>query len=72
MAMTTENDIRNTENKAKREATNKFRYEVASEIGVPIRHGGSGLKYGSAGFKSGYLIQRMIEAQEKQMGNQGK
>jgi hypothetical protein len=73
MAMTTENDVKNIEDKEKREVVNKFRYEVASEIGVPMRYGTSGgTKYGSAGFKSGYLIQRMIEAQEKQMGNQGK
>ena len=71
--MTTENnDMQNMEDNAKREVVNKFRYEVASEIGVPVRHSLGGTKYGSAGFKSGYLIQRMIEAQEKQMGNQGK
>ena len=71
--MITENDVKNMEDEDKREAVNKFRYEVASEIGVPMRYGaGGGTKYGSAGFKSGYLIQRMIEAQEKQMGNQGK
>ena len=74
--MTTEdnmnNDMSNTE-EDKKEIANKFRYEVASEIGVPRRYAtGGGSKYGSAGFKSGYLIQRMIEAQEKQMGNQGK
>ena len=72
--MTTKNDdVQSMEDEDKREIVNKFRYEVASEIGVPIRHSrGGGTKYGSAGFKSGYLIQRMIEAQEKQMGNQGK
>ena len=71
--MTTEDSAKNMEDKDKREVVNKFRYEVASEIGVPIRHGTTGgARYGSAGFKSGYLIQRMIEAQEKQMGNQGK
>ena len=68
-----DNDMQNMEDESKKEVVNKFRYEVASEIGVPIRYGtGGGTKYGSAGFKSGYLIQRMIEAQEKQMGNQGK
>ena len=73
MIIENNNDMHNVENEAKREAVNKFRYEVASEIGVPIRRGAvGGTKYGSAGFKSGYLIQRMIEAQEKQMGNQGK
>ena len=67
------NDINNMKDDDKKQAVNKFRYEVASEIGVPMRYAtGGGTKYGSAGFKSGYLIQRMIEAQEKQMGNQGK
>lgn len=74
--MTTENHETNMEDEAKRQAVNKFRYEVASEIGVPTRYGTGGssgaAKYGSAGFKSGYLIQRMIEAQEKQMSSQGK
>ena len=57
----------------KKQAINKFRYEVASEIAVPMRYGAAGgTKYGSSGFKSGYLIQRIIEAQEKQMSNQGK
>ena len=71
--MVQNDESKNTENQDKKEVVNKFRYEVASEIGVPIRRGTSGgAKYGSAGFKSGYLIQRMIEAQEKQMGNQGK
>ena len=69
--MTTENETKNMDNKAKWEAVNKFRYEVAGEIGVP-RHYAGGTKYGSAGFKSGYLMQRIIEAQEKQMSNQGK
>jgi len=72
--MTTENnDMQITQEENIQKVANKFRYEVASEIGVPRRYGtGGGAKYGSAGFKSGYLIQRMIEAQEKQMGNQGK
>ena len=59
-----------------REAVNKFRYEAAAEIAPSLF---SGYPIGSAGgfgtmsaFSSGYLVRRMIEAQEKQMGNQGK
>ena len=70
--MTTENNVKTTDDKANWEAANKFRYEVAGEIGVPRHYAGGGTKYGSAGFKSGYLMQRIIEAQEKQMSNQGK
>lgn|GEM_PF-2708079 len=71
--MLEENSVNINENKDKREVVNKFRYEMADEIGVPTRYAtGVGTKYGSAGFKSGYLMQRLIDAQEKQMGNQGR
>ena len=69
--MASESTVRDTGEEIRRQTVNKFRYEVASEIDVPRRYGVSGsTNYGSAGFKSGYLIQRMIEAQEKQMSNQ--
>ena len=52
---------------------NKFRYEVSEELGAPMRYGGTG-DFGMFGspFTSGYLVKRIIEAQEKQMSNQGK
>ena len=55
----------------KSENTNKFRYEVGEDISPVNRYGG-GTSYGKAGFTGGYLVQKMIEAQEKQMQNQGK
>ena len=64
--MTDEIGANGTENENKWEAVSKFRYEVASEIDVPRRFGtGGGTKYGSADFKSGYFVQKMIEAQKK-------
>ncbi|MCL2855853.1 MAG: small, acid-soluble spore protein, alpha/beta type [Defluviitaleaceae bacterium] len=64
-------------NRTAREAANKFRYEAAAEIAPTLLTGypgGSSLGGfgGMGGFSSGYLVRRMIEAQEKQMGNQGK
>ena len=52
-------------------SANKFRYEVGEELS-PINRYGGGTSYGKAGFTGGYLVQKMIEAQEKQMQNQGK
>ena len=64
----------------KREAVNKFRYETADELGMPMGYGygyGYGLGFGitepfAGGYSSEYLVRRMIEAQERQMQNQGK
>ena len=41
-------------------ALDKFKYEVASELGVPLKEG----QNGSVG---GYMVKKMIEQQEKQM-----
>ena len=55
-----------------RAALNKFKYEVASEIGVPLKQGYNGdLTSAQAGYVGGYMVKKMIEAQERQMaGNQ--
>ena len=49
-------------------ALDKFKYEVASELGVPLTDGYNGnltsKQYGSVG---GYMVKKMIEEQEKQM-----
>jgi hypothetical protein len=51
-----------------REAMNKFKYEVASEIGVPLKQGYNGdLTSAQAGYVGGYMVKKMIEAQERQM-----
>ena len=56
-----------------REALNKFKYEVASEIGVPLKQGYNGdLTSAQNGYVGGYMVKKMIEAQERQMaGGQG-
>ena len=49
-------------------ALDRFKYEVASEIGVPLSDGYNGdltsRQNGSAG---GYMVKKMIEAQERKM-----
>lgn len=51
-----------------KEALNKFKYEVASEIGVPLSHGYNGnLTSYQNGSVGGYMVKKMIEAQERQM-----
>ena len=51
-----------------REALNKFKYEVASEIGVPLKQGYNGdLTSAQNGYVGGYMVKKMIEAQERQM-----
>ena len=51
-----------------REALNKFKYEVASEMGVPLKQGYNGdLTSAQAGTVGGYMVKKMIEAQERQM-----
>ncbi|MDR0999345.1 MAG: alpha/beta-type small acid-soluble spore protein [Clostridiales bacterium] len=51
-----------------REALNKFKFEVASEIGVPLKNGYNGdLTSAQNGYVGGYMVKKMIEAQEKQL-----
>ena len=51
-----------------REALNRFKYEVANEIGVPLKKGYNGdLTSAQNGYVGGYMVKKMIEAQEKQM-----
>ena len=49
-------------------ALDKFKYEVASELGVPLKEGYivdlTSKQNGSVG---GYMVKKMIEAQERQM-----
>lgn len=50
------------------EALEKFKYEVANEIGVPLKHGYNGdLTSAQNGYVGGYMVKKMIEAQEKKM-----
>ena len=49
-------------------ALDKFKYEVANELGVPLTDGYNGdLTSKQNGSVGGYMVKRMIEAQERQM-----
>ena len=49
-------------------ALDRFKYEVANEIGVPLKDGYNGdLTSNQNGSVGGYMVKKMIEAQEKQM-----
>ena len=57
-----------------KEAMNRFKQEVASEIGVPLKDGYNGdLTSRQNGSVGGYMVKKMIEQQERQMssGSQG-
>ncbi len=60
---------RNTVPEAKG-ALDQFKYEVASEIGVPLKHGYNGdLTSRQNGSVGGEMVRRMIKSQEEQMAN---
>ncbi len=51
-------------------AMNKFKMEVANEIGVPLSDGYNGnLTSAQKGSVGGYMVKKMIEAQEKEMAS---
>lgn len=51
-------------------ALDKFKYEVASELGVPLSDGYNGdLTSRQNGSVGGYMVKKMIEEQEKQIAN---
>ncbi len=51
-----------------RVALDRFKYEVASELGVPLTDGYNGnLTSKQNGSVGGYMVKKMIEAQERQM-----
>ena len=55
-------------------AMNRFKFEVANELGVPLTDGYNGnLTSKQNGSVGGYMVKKMIEAQERQMssGSQG-
>ncbi len=54
-----------------RAALDQFKYEVANEIGVPLKQGYNGdLTSAQNGYVGGYMVKKMIEAQEKRMAGQ--
>lgn len=51
-----------------RAAMNQFKYEVANEIGVPLKEGYNGdLTSRQNGSVGGYMVKKMIQDQEKKM-----
>ena len=51
-----------------REALDQFKYEVAQELNIPLKRGYNGdLTSAQNGYVGGYMVNKMIEAQEKQM-----
>ncbi len=51
-----------------KEALNRFKYEVANEIGVPLKQGYNGdLTSYQNGSVGGYMVKKMIQDQEKRM-----
>jgi hypothetical protein len=51
-----------------KQAMDRFKMEVASEIGVPLTNGYNGnLTSAQNGSVGGYMVKKMIEAQERQM-----
>ena len=53
-----------------KEAMNRFKEEVASELGVPLKKGYNGeLTSAQAGSIGGQMVKRMIQKQEEQMSS---
>ena len=51
-----------------REPLDQFKYEVAQELNIPLKRGYNGdLTSAQNGYVGGYMVKKMIEAQEKQM-----
>ena len=51
-----------------KEAMNRFKMEVASELGVPLSNGYNGnLTSYQNGSVGGYMVKKMIQAQEEKM-----
>ncbi len=51
-----------------REALDRFKYEVANELGVPLKQGYNGdLTSYQNGSVGGYMVKKMIQEQEKRM-----
>ena len=57
-------------NTASKEAMNRFKEEVASELGVPLKSGYNGdLTSKQAGSIGGEMVRKMIKKQEEQMSS---
>ncbi len=55
-----------------KQALDQFKYEVANEIGVPLKQGYNGdLTSAQNGYVGGYMVKKMIEKAEQEMASQG-
>lgn len=69
--MSTNNSSNKTNVPEAKEAMDRFKMEVASELGVPLTNGYNGnLTSAQNGSVGGYMVKKMIEAQERQMAGQ--
>jgi hypothetical protein len=54
-----------------REAMDKMKYEVASELGVPLKKGYNGdLTSAQNGYVGGYMVKKMVEDYENKLASQ--
>ena len=59
-------------NRSTKKSLERFKYEVADELGVPLSNGYNGdLTAKQNGSVGGYMAKKMIEAQERQMAGKG-
>lgn len=66
--MSSSNNTNKTNVPEAKEAMNRFKMEVANEIGVPLSEGYNGnLTSAQADSVGGYMVKKMIEEQEKKM-----
>lgn len=59
-------------NRSTKKSLERFKYEVADELGVPLSNRYNGdLTAKQNGSVGGYMVKKMIEAQERQMAGKG-
>ena len=59
-------------NRSTKKSLERFKYEVADELGVALSNGYNGdLTAKQNGSVGGYMVKKMIEAQERQMAGKG-
>ena len=59
-------------NRSTKKSLERFKYEVADELGVPLSNGYNGdLTAKQNGSVGGYMVKKMIETQERQMAGKG-
>ena len=68
--MSNSNNSNKTSVPEAKSALNRFKMEVAGELGVPLTDGYNGnLTSAQNGAVGGYMVKKMIEAQEREMAS---